>query len=108
MNSPEFDHNIIKKIARICADEDDVVTLMVVIAADLYKSVVRFDWVGFYRVAMPGMLKLGTYQGEHGCLVMPFDKGVCGAAARYCQVQVVDDVSQFDGHIACSALTQSE
>jgi len=41
-------------------------------------------------------------------LVIPFDKGVCGAAARQRQTQIVDDVHQFDGHIACAASTQSE
>ena len=54
------------------------------------------------------MLKLGPYQGGHGCLLIPFDKGVCGAAARQKQTQIVDDVHQFDGHIACAASTQSE
>ena len=54
------------------------------------------------------MLKLGPYQGGHGCLVIPFDKGVCGAAARERQTQIVDDVHQFDGHIACAASTKSE
>jgi GAF domain-containing protein len=54
------------------------------------------------------VLKLGPYQGEHGCLIIPFDKGVCGAAARNWQTQIVDDVQQFDGHIACAASTQSE
>ena len=74
MNSPELDHNVIEKIASICAGEDDAVTLMAVIAAELYQSVDGFDWVGFYRVAMPGVLKLGPYQGGHGCLLIPFDK----------------------------------
>jgi putative methionine-R-sulfoxide reductase with GAF domain/RimJ/RimL family protein N-acetyltransferase len=108
MSSPELDHNVIEKIASICAGEDDAVTLMAVMAAELYQSVDGFDWVGFYHVAMPGVLKLGPYQGGHGCLVIPFDKGVCGAAARYRKTQIVHDVSQFDGHIACSASTQSE
>ena len=54
------------------------------------------------------MLKLGPYQGGHGCLMIPFEKGVCGAAARNYQTQIVDDVHQFGGHIACAASTQSE
>ena len=108
MNSPELDHNVIDKIASICAGEDDAVTLMAVIAAELYQSVDGFDWVGFYRVAMPGVLKLGPYQGGHGCLVIPFDKGVCGAAARTGETQRVDDVDAFPGHIACAASTRSE
>ena len=54
------------------------------------------------------MLKLGLYQGGCGCLTILFDKGVCGAAVSNWQTQIVDDVRQFDGHIACAALTQSE
>ena len=54
------------------------------------------------------MSKLGPYQGEYGCLVVPLDKGICGAMAREQQTQIVDDVHQFDGHIACAMSTQSE
>ena len=108
MNSPEMDHNVIEKIASICAGEDDAVTLMAVIAAELYQSVDGFDWVGFYRVAMPGTLKLGPYQGGHGCLVIPFARGVCGAAARTGETQLVADVDAFPGHIACASSTRSE
>ena len=54
------------------------------------------------------MLKLGPYHGGHGCLMIPFDKGVRGAAAHKQRTQIVADVDNFDGHIACSASTQSE
>jgi GAF domain-containing protein len=66
------------------------------------------DWTGFYRVTGPEMLKIGPYQGGHGCLVIPFSRGVCGAAARTGQVQLVPDVDAFPGHIACAASTRSE
>ena len=49
-------------------------------------------------------MKIGPYQGRHGCLVIPFARGVCGAAA----IKIVDDVKKFDGHIACSETTNSE
>jgi GAF domain-containing protein len=68
----------------------------------------RFDWTGFYRVVGPDLLKIGPYQGGHGCLVIPFARGVCGAAARTGQVQLVDDVDAFPGHIACASSTRSE
>ena len=67
-----------------------------------------FDWTGFYRVTAPEMLKIGPYQGGHGCLVIPFSRGVCGAAARTRQVQLVPDVEAFPGHIACASSTRSE
>jgi L-methionine (R)-S-oxide reductase len=54
------------------------------------------------------MLKIGPYQGGHGCLVIPFSRGVCGAAARTGQIQRIADVEAFPGHIACAASTRSE
>jgi GAF domain-containing protein len=66
------------------------------------------DWTGFYRVTGPQTLKIGPYQGGHGCLVIPFSRGVCGAAARSGQVQIVPDVDAFEGHIACASSTRSE
>ena len=108
MAKTQIDQQVITKLWAICAGETNHVTLMAVVAGELFHAVDGFDWVGFYRVVAPGVLKLGPYQGGHGCLVIPFDKGVCGAAAREQQTQIVDDVHQFDGHIACAASTQSE
>ena len=88
--------------------EDDAIAIMATIAGELFHGVDGFDWVGFYRVTAPGMLKIGPYQGGHGCLQIPFDRGVCGAAARLKQSQLVDDVEAFPGHIACSSSTRSE
>ena len=78
------------------------------VAGELFHTVDGSDWVGFHRVVAPGVLKLGLYQGGHGCLVIPFDKGLGGAVAREQQTQIVDDLHQFDRHIACAASTQSE
>ena len=88
--------------------EDDAIAIMATLAGELYHSVEGFDWVGFYRVTAPEVLKIGPYQGGHGCLQIPFDKGVCGAAARQEQTQLVDDVDTFSGHIACASSTRSE
>jgi GAF domain-containing protein len=59
-------------------------------------------------VTEPEVLKIGPYQGGHGCLVIPFSRGVCGAAARTGEVQLVADVDAFPGHIACASSTRSE
>ena len=56
----------------------------------------------------PQVLKIGPYQGGHGCLVIPFSRGVCGAAARTGEAQLVADVEAFPDHIACAASTRSE
>ncbi len=68
----------------------------------------HFHWVGFYRVVQPGLLKVGPYQGSHGCLTIPFERGVCGRCASDKATQVVADVTQVPYHIACSGTTRSE
>jgi GAF domain-containing protein len=88
--------------------EDDAVALMATVACEVHHSDDRFDWTGFYRVTAPGLLKIGPYQGGHGCLVIPFERGVCGACARTRSTQLVPDVEAFPGHIACSSSTRSE
>ncbi|WP_378948052.1 GAF domain-containing protein [Paracoccus sp. R86501] len=96
------------RIRALSAGETDEVALMATMACELHHSDERFDWTGFYRVVAPDLLKIGPYQGGHGCLVIPFARGVCGAAARTRQVQIVADVEDFPGHIACSSSTRSE
>ncbi|MBW7056173.1 GAF domain-containing protein [Paracoccus bogoriensis] len=96
------------RIRALCEGETDEVALMATVACELHHSDERFDWTGFYRVVAPDLLKIGPYQGGHGCLVIPFSRGVCGACARTREVQLVDDVEAFPGHIACSSSTRSE
>lgn len=95
-------------IAALTHGETDEVALMATVACEVHHADDRFDWTGFYRVTEPDLLKIGPYQGGHGCLRIPFDKGVCGAAARMGQVQLVPDVDAFPGHIACASSTRSE
>jgi L-methionine (R)-S-oxide reductase len=97
-----------QNISALCEGEDDGVTLMATLACEIHHSDDRFHWTGFYRVVAPELLKIGPYQGGHGCLTIPFSRGVCGAAARMETVQLVDDVNAFADHIACSSTTQSE
>ena len=95
-------------VAALTEGEGDAVALMATVACEVHHSDDRFDWTGFYRVTAPELLKIGPYQGGHGCLVIPFSRGVCGAAARTGQVQLVADVDAFPGHIACASSTRSE
>ncbi len=96
------------RIRALTEGEDDAVALMATVACEVHHADDRFDWTGFYRVVAPELLKIGPYQGGHGCLVIPFARGVCGAAARTREVQLVPDVEAFPGHIACSSSTRSE
>ena len=95
-------------VLAVCDGETDQVALMATVACEVHHSDARFDWTGFYRVTAPNLLKIGPYQGGHGCLQITFDRGVCGAAARTGQVQLVDDVDAFPSHIACASSTRSE
>lgn len=97
-----------KTIASLTEGEDDSVALMATVACEVHHADDRFDWTGFYRVTGPDMLKIGPYQGGHGCLQIPFARGVCGACATSGEVQLVPDVDAFPGHIACASSTRSE
>lgn len=97
-----------KTIAALTEGETDTVALMATVVCEVHHADSRFDWTGFYRVTEPGLLKIGPYQGGHGCLQIPFSRGVCGAAARTGEIQLVPDVDAFPGHIACASSTRSE
>ena len=97
-----------KTISDLTEGEYDPIALMATVVCEVHHADDRFDWTGFYRVTGPEMLKIGPYQGGHGCLVIPFSRGVCGAAARTGQIQLVPDVNAFTDHIACASSTQSE
>ena len=88
--------------------ETDAVALMATVACEIHQSHPFSDWTGFYRVVGPDLLKIGPYQGGHGCLVIPFARGVCGACARSGEIQNIPDVDAFPGHIACASSTRSE
>lgn len=96
------------RLEALCAGETDEVALMATVACEVHQSDDRFQWTGFYRVVEENLLKIGPYQGGHGCLVIPFSRGVCGACARTRAVQLVPDVEAFEGHIACASSTRSE
>lgn len=100
--------DLAQRIAALTEGETDEVALMATLACEIHHADDRFDWTGFYRVTEPELLKIGPYQGGHGCLVIPFARGVCGAAAREGRTQLVPDVEAFPGHIACASSTRSE
>lgn len=95
------------KIEALCEGENDVIAKMASVAGVLHNEMKDFFWTGFYRV-VAGELVIGPYQGTVGCLRIEFGKGVCGMAAATGDAQVVDDVHDFPGHIACDGRSQSE
>jgi len=87
---------------------DDPIAVMATVASVIHENLAYSSWTGFYRVVAPELLRIGPYQGALGCLEIPFDRGVCGAAARERRSQLVPDVEAFPGHIACDAAARSE
>ena len=100
--------DVFDRIQSLLEDEDDWVSAMSTVVCELHHSFEHFHWTGFYRTVKPNLLKIGPYQGGHGCLVISFDKGICGAAARTGETQDVPDVHARPEHIASSSTTLSE
>ena len=71
--------DLIARIHALCEGEDDSIAIMATVSAELFHAVDGYDWVGFYRVVAPDVLKIGPYQGGHGCLV---SRLIAGFAAR--------------------------
>ena len=99
---------ITEAILALTHGETDTVALMATVVCEIHHHHDFADWTGFYRVVAPEVLKIGPYQGGHGCLVIPFSRGVCGAAAQSGRVLNVPDVEAFADHIACASSTRSE
>lgn len=97
-----------RSLNSLCEAETDRVAIMATIACELYHAFEVFNWVGFYRNVGNQLLKIGPYQGLHGCLQIPFTEGVCGKCAREKRLFNIADVSEVPYHIACSGTTKSE
>lgn len=95
-------------IDALIAGESDEIAVLATVAAELRLAFPHFHWVGFYRVVSPGLLKVGPYQGGHGCLTITFDRGLCGRCASEKITQLAGDVTLLPYHIACSGTTRSE
>ena len=100
--------DVTQRIAALIDGEPDWFAVLSTVVCELHNSFDYFHWTGFYRTTAPQLLKVGPYMGGHGCLAIPFSRGVCGAAADTQQTQLVPDVNALPDHIACSSSTQSE
>lgn len=77
-------------------------------ASAIVKALVKdINWAGFY-IMRNGELVLGPFQGLPACNRIGLNKGVCGSCAYEMRTFRVDDVSTFDGHIACDSASKSE
>jgi L-methionine (R)-S-oxide reductase len=114
-DAPADDESKVARYARVAREcqailegIDDPVTAMAIVAGQVYDNVPGTSWAGFYRRVAPGLLRVGPYRGPLPCLEIPFERGVCGAAARERRTQLVPDVHAFPGHIACDEGARSE
>lgn len=95
-----------KQIEALVQGESDPIANMANVAAMIHYTF-GFWWTGFYRVASDELV-LGPFQGPLACSRIGYGRGVCGTAWKEQRTQVVPDVEQFPGHIACSSLSRSE
>ncbi len=106
-DKPTLYRDLASALEGLVAGESDPIANMANAIALIWETLPDLNWAGFYR-NVGGELVLGPFQGRPACIRIGFGQGVCGAAAATLQVQRVDDVHAFPGHIACDADSNSE
>jgi len=102
------DYSLLNRQLDALLDTRDWLTNTAQTSAFIMQQIPDLNWVGFYLQRTPRILSLGPFQGKPACHPIPFDKGVCGAAARSGETQRVDDVHAVADHIACDSESRSE
>ena len=105
-NKAEKYETLYKQIVSLTEGEPDLIARMANVAAMIHATF-NFWWTGFYRI-VDDVLVLSPFQGPLACTRIAYGKGVCGTAWKERATQVVPDVEQFPGHIACSSDSKSE
>ena len=96
-----------QQLQALIEGEKDLIANLSNVSAAINEALENINWAGFYLVK-EGMLVLGPFQGKPACIRIPFGKGVCGTSAQKDQTQLVKDVHEFPGHIACDSASRSE
>lgn len=104
--NPPYDL-LLRQLEGVLSMSTDPVSNMANISAVLFGGLTQVNWVGFY-VRRGEELLLGPFQGKPACVRIALGKGVCGTAAQTGQIQRVENVHNFSGHIACDSASQSE
>ncbi len=108
MVQPAPDYALLSQQLEALLDSRDWLTNSAQTCAFIMQEVPELNWTGFYLQREPELLTLGPFQGKPACNPIPFNKGVCGAAARTQQTQRIEDVHAIADHIACDAASRSE
>ena len=107
MNKTEFYADLNRDFNALMAGETSFLATLANTSALLYERLTDVNWAGFYLLE-DDTLVLGPFQGKIACVRIPVGRGVCGTAVARNQVQRIEDVHAFDGHIACDAASNSE
>ena len=103
-----IDYKLISaQLKSLAEDDHNYIPLLSNASALIYDSLPDLNWAGFY-IMNKGSLMLGPFQGKVACIRIELGKGVCGTAAQSNETQLVKDVHQFPGHIACDSASNSE
>ena len=102
------DYSLIsKELKALTSDVNDLIANLSNVSALLNMELSDINWVGFYLL-YENELILGPFQGKPACVTIPVGKGVCGTAVSTDSIQLVKDVHEFPGHIACDSASKSE
>lgn len=96
-----------EQLRSLLEGETDLTANLANASAVLKEAMEDVNWVGFYLMKQ-GELVLGPFQGKPACIRIPVGKGVCGTAVLEDRIQLVRDVHEFPGHIACDSASRSE
>lgn len=108
MSEQQLDYSLLnRQLDGLLSGEKDLIANLSNASAFINQFLPNINWVGFYLIKN-NALKLGPFQGLPACVDIEIGKGVCGTAVAEKQSQLVEDVNQFPGHIACDANSQSE
>jgi GAF domain-containing protein len=108
MTKAEFYSDLNRDLRALIAGETSFLAAMGNCSALLYERLEGVNWAGFYLLTEADTLVLGPFQGKIACVRIPVGRGVCGTAVAESQIQRVDDVHAFPGHIACDAASNAE
>lgn len=106
MNNDKYEL-LAQQLQALIEGEPDLIANLSNASAAINEALENINWAGFYLVK-ENMLVLGPFQGKPACIRIPFGKGVCGTAAKKDETQLVKDVHEFPGHIACDSASRSE
>jgi GAF domain-containing protein len=106
-DTPTLYRDLASAVEGLVSGETDAIANMANVSALIFETLPDVNWVGFYR-NVGGELVVGPFQGRPACIRIKFGDGVCGVAAQTRQVQRVEDVNAFPGHIACDSASASE